>query len=78
MKRVTFWATGVLCAGHAISVAAVDFAREILPILSNKCFVCHGPDAKDKDLPRLDSFAGATRDIDGHRAVDPKSPKPFP
>ncbi len=24
--------------------AKVDFAREVLPILSNKCFVCHGPD----------------------------------
>jgi hypothetical protein len=32
----------------------VDFAREILPILSNKCFVCHGPDIHhDTDL-RLD------------------------
>ena len=28
--------------------AKVDFAREVLPILSNKCFVCHGPDTKKK------------------------------
>lgn len=53
----------------------VDFARDVLPILSNKCFVCHGPDTKDKDIPRLDSYAGATRDHDGHRAIDPKSPR---
>jgi hypothetical protein len=64
-----------LCADEKAAARPVNFARDILPILSNKCFVCHGPDAKDKDLPRLDSFAGATRDIDGHRAVDPKSPK---
>lgn len=75
MKRVTFWATGVLCVGHAISVAAVDFAREILPILSNKCFVCHGPDGEKKDVLRLDSFKEATRDLDGYKAIDPASPE---
>ena len=34
----------------------VDFARQILPILSDKCFACHGPDTKRKDLVRLDSY----------------------
>jgi mono/diheme cytochrome c family protein len=55
--------------------APVDFAREILPILSNKCFVCHGPDGEAKEELRLDSFAAATRDLDGHRAIDPESPE---
>ena len=45
---------GLLRAGEK----PVDFARQILPILSDKCFVCHGPDAKKKDQLRLDSFAG--------------------
>ena len=49
----------------------VDFAREILPVLSNKCFVCHGPDSKKKDLLRLDSPEGATRDLGGYKAIDP-------
>ncbi|MDP7016833.1 MAG: PSD1 and planctomycete cytochrome C domain-containing protein [Pirellulaceae bacterium] len=49
----------------------VDFGREILPLLSNKCFVCHGPDAKDPDLVRLDSFDAATSDRGGYRAIDP-------
>ena len=40
----------------------VDFAREIIPLLSDKCFVCHGPDGEEKDVLRLDSFAG------GHQA----------
>ncbi|MDH3582939.1 MAG: PSD1 and planctomycete cytochrome C domain-containing protein, partial [Phycisphaerae bacterium] len=53
----------------------LDFAREVLPILSNKCFVCHGPDTKKKDLVRLDSYAGATRDLDGYRAIDPTAPE---
>jgi cytochrome c553 len=52
----------------------VDFARQILPILSNKCFVCHGPDGEAKDELRLDSYEGATEDHDGHRAIDPKTP----
>ena len=53
----------------------VDFAREVLPLLSGKCFVCHGPDAKKKDVLRLDSFEGATRDLDGYYAIDVASPE---
>ena len=50
-----------------------DFAREVLPILSNKCFACHGPDTKKaKDL-RLDSFAAATKERKGIRAIDPEA-----
>ena len=47
----------------------VDFARKILPILSNKCFACHGPDSKKPSQLRLDSFAAATADRDGVRAI---------
>ena len=52
----------------------VDFAREVLPILSNKCFVCHGPDGEKKDVLRLDSFKEATRDLGGYAAINPKQP----
>ena len=52
----------------------MDFAREILPVLSNKCFVCHGPDSKKKDLLRLDSFEGATRDLGGYQAINTGNP----
>ena len=49
----------------------VDFAREVLPILSDKCFACHGPDTKKaKDL-RLDSYEAATKDRKGIRSIDP-------
>tara|TARA_B100001123_G_scaffold448455_1_gene609693 strand:- start:4675 stop:7440 length:2766 start_codon:yes stop_codon:yes gene_type:complete len=58
-----------------LSAKKVDFAREVLPVLSNKCFVCHGPDTKKKDLVRLDSFEGATRDLGGYRAIDVASLK---
>ncbi len=53
---------------------AVDFAREVLPILSDKCFVCHGPDGDEKDVLRLDSFEAATQDLGDYRAIDPDTP----
>ncbi|MEZ6135856.1 MAG: DUF1549 domain-containing protein [Pirellulaceae bacterium] len=49
---------------------AVDFSREVLPILSNKCFVCHGPDAEEGML-RLDSYELATQDRNGIHAIIP-------
>src|SRR5690606_31533561 len=37
-----------------------DFNRDVRPILSDKCFACHGPDAVAKKIPlRLDSEAAA-------------------
>ena len=53
----------------------VDFAREVLPVLSNKCFTCHGPDTKEKDLVRLDSEEAAKKDLGGFHAVDEESPE---
>ena len=69
MKRVSFLAAA-FCASQLF---AVDFSREVLPILSNKCFVCHGPDGTKKEVLRLDSFEEATRDLDGYKAIDPKA-----
>ena len=53
----------------------VSFSREVLPILSNKCFVCHGPDAESKSDLRLDSQEGATTDLGGYRAIDSEHPE---
>lgn len=72
MERGWFIVAVMACGMQAL---AVDFSREILPILSNKCFVCHGPDTKKKDLVRLDSFAGATRDLGGYAAINSKQPR---
>jgi len=49
----------------------VDFAREVLPLLSDQCFACHGPDAKEgrKGDLRLDEEADAKRDRGGYRVI---------
>lgn len=60
---------------HSEENAEVNFSRQILPILSNKCFVCHGPDARDAELLRLDSEQGATADLGEYRAIDPAHPE---
>ena len=68
-----FLATIMLAFGSSAVASEekrVDFAKEILPLLSDKCFVCHGPDTRKKDLVRLDSFEGATRDLGGYKAID--------
>ena len=51
----------------------VDFSREVLPILSNKCYACHGPDTKEEKLVRLDLEDLAKKDLGGYHAIDPSN-----
>ncbi|HEX9794443.1 MAG TPA: DUF1553 domain-containing protein [Planctomycetota bacterium] len=57
------------------SRAAPDFQRQIRPLLADRCFPCHGPDAGARKAGlRLDSFRAATADLGGYAALVPGDP----
>ena len=58
-----------------VTLANVDFNRQIRPILAKSCFACHGPDeAQRKAELRLDNYQGAPRDLGGRAAIVPAAP----
>lgn len=54
----------------------IDFKRDVRPILSDKCFACHGPDAKAlQGGLRLDLHSNVTAPAEsGKRAIVPGQP----
>jgi hypothetical protein len=63
-----------LCSYVAGPSAAreISFNRDIRPLLSDRCYYCHGTDAAHRKAGlRLDTFDGAIADNDGVRALVP-------
>ncbi len=68
-------AIALLSTGLFAADPPVEFNRDVRPILSDKCYTCHGPDAAAKKVPfRLDSEAAAKADLGGRRAIVPGDP----
>ncbi|MFN0166564.1 MAG: DUF1553 domain-containing protein [Bryobacteraceae bacterium] len=67
---------GALLAATALPAANLEFNRDVRPILSGRCFTCHGPDRNTrKSALRLDLEASAKAGLGkGRRGIVPGSP----
>jgi Protein of unknown function (DUF1553)/Protein of unknown function (DUF1549)/Planctomycete cytochrome C/Concanavalin A-like lectin/glucanases superfamily len=83
LRALSFFFLSALVMGRLISVqtpailaadktATANFSRDVLPILADNCFTCHGPDAgKRRANLRLDTREGIFADRGGYQAVVP-------
>ncbi|RLS56501.1 MAG: DUF1553 domain-containing protein [Planctomycetota bacterium] len=59
-------------SGQGMAEEPLVFGRDVLPILSENCFHCHGPDEKGRQADlRLDTHEGVLAELNGHRTVKP-------
>jgi len=65
----------MLIASIANAAEPVKFSRDILPILSDRCFHCHGPDPAHREAElRLDLREDAIKRRDAHAVIVPGNP----
>ena len=58
--------------GVVVADGPISFNRDVRPILSDRCFKCHGPDATNQDSEfRLDTREHATTDLGGYFGIVP-------
>lgn len=76
LRTSLVWGVAACCTlALADSGEALHFSRVIRPVLSDKCFACHGPDEnKRKAGLRLDTPEGLQADRGGYRVIVPGDP----
>src|SRR5689334_21848029 len=71
VKYILYVALVYGLVAHA-AVAAIEYDRDIRPILSDNCYQCHGPDGKARKAKlRLDMKDSAFRVEDGVAIIKP-------
>jgi hypothetical protein len=72
MRFLPLWILLLSTSAMSAPQKALDFNRDVRPILSDKCFKCHGPDAKNQKSDfRIDTFENATADLGDYAGVVP-------
>lgn len=76
-QRLVFAVSAVLTfCGSACAQEPVQFSRDILPILSDRCFHCHGPDAENREANlRLDLPDDSPDTIGANSVIDVGDPE---
>src|SRR5689334_18620637 len=75
LLSLSFSAIFCTFAAAAPGSEKVRFNEQIRPILSNKCFFCHGPDEKHREASlRLDVRDNAIAEHDGGKPIVPGKP----
>ena len=76
LRPVIGWILCLLPGPMVLATEPVDFGRDIRPILTGRCFRCHGPDeARNEAGLRLDTFRMATAKLEGGTtAIIPGTP----
>jgi hypothetical protein len=74
--KFIFFLTSCFCFLFSSSVSnaeEIDFTRDVRPLLSGRCFKCHGPDPETRESGlRLDESQAAQTELDsGERAIVP-------
>ena len=62
----------LLCAAPSRADDVISFTRQVLPVLSDNCYKCHGPDEESRKAHlRLDTRDGAFAVIKGQTVIAP-------